>query len=429
MTRKIKSLKENECILISTKREARIIKRKTGSLHSAKEMKGIYYYKHKGINCISVNPLDIVLPASDFIKPRLKDKGKAISKQLDIITIAGKPVPCTLIKGSASDIEVKDPHHVKEYSASEPYNRAPVAQAKSEETVLSELPEKWCLKVDTDEKTEIFLPWLERNKQTSQSTNYKSHLPANFGEYFVFPKIRGGHLDEYKIPVGYIEITFDQFRKWVLKDAEEVKPGLEVGKWYKGDVDKNIAVYFITEITGDDFSAYGINYKGIWVDNKPHFGLINCENIRLATEKEVSAALIKEAKRRYIGDIRILTPSKERREYDLKGLYAYEFIENSLWAKFVGYSTLLFQDGQWAEIVEQPKEIDWSVPGQLVTNEDESIVWLLLEENEYDSFIGSVMYHSDKCVYDDNRWLRRSVSKDGLKPYTGEPIILTNAKN
>jgi hypothetical protein len=33
-------------------------------------------------------------------------------------------------------------------------------------------------------------------------------------------------------PVGFTEITFDQFKKWVLKDTPKT---FEIGKWYKSD--------------------------------------------------------------------------------------------------------------------------------------------------------------------------------------------------
>jgi len=272
MTRKIKSLKENECILISTKREARIIKRKKGLLCSAKDMIGkfLYIVNFDFWNLCDEHNGSVILPASDFIKPRLKEQLMQLSDRVGKLEVNGMPVV--------------DEQHVNDYSVSEPYNRAAVAQAKSEEEDAAAVP---------------------------------------------------------------------------VKDAEEVKPlvvkthanSLITGKWYKSN--SGILFFFAGQL--GERVTFGFNADGYWSNQigicKPF------EYYTEATYEEVSAGLIEEA--------------------ILRGLISdghgcvYELWNNELYVNIEGFGKrILFDSGKWADIVEQPKEIDWSVPGQLVVTKE-----------------------------------------------------------
>lgn len=74
--------------------------------------------------------------------------------------------------------------------------------------------------------------------------------------------------------------------------------------------------------------------------------------------------------------------------------------------------------------LEQPKEIDWSVPGQLVSCNNSTLIVMTSGNHKSTSFEGTVLFDSDnfqqyKVGVNSNDW-----SKSKFKPYTGEPIIL-----
>jgi len=336
MTRKIKSLKENECILISTKREARIIKRKTGCDYTIRDLKGNYFFKNGDIMVVSANHNEVVLPASDFIKLRLKDQLRQLSDRVGKLEVNGMPVV--------------DEHHVNDYSVSEPYNRAAVAQAKSEE-------------------------------------------------------------DAAAIPV---------------KDAEEVKSELEVGKWAKDPTTGESKFLFYIEDIDESgglnpIFSYGFNLHGNWSGKACRSRDIL--KWREATHEEVSAALIEEAKRRGYKEGVVVSELGFTKSGAIEA-NGFNF-ESDLNMLLLGNS-VIFDNGQWAEIVEQPKEIDWSVPGQLVVNE-KNYVWLTSGEHEGRNFEATYMRHGDGAAYKVGHKSNDCVKKM-FKPYTGEPIILTNGK-
>ena len=70
------------------------------------------------------------------------------------------------------------------------------------------LPEKWCIRQNKKEIND----WLNQNKQTGFT--YSSR---NGNEFVHFPEKNGYHLNT-NIQDGYTEITFEQFKKYVLKE-------------------------------------------------------------------------------------------------------------------------------------------------------------------------------------------------------------------
>lgn len=170
---------------------------------------------------------------------------------------------------------------------------------------------------------------------------------------------------------------------------ENVKPKLEIGKWYKNESFGKFMFCFSGKYgnSHETDSNYGFDYHGIYKDK---LGVHEKEDYILASQEEVSKALIEEAKKRGYND-----------EVGIKG-----FIDGEVWTKSVniefkynekentlemwsdvsetkhdGYidkcrcKTDILKDGVWAEIIEKPKEevIDWSVP-QIVKSKNGIIV-------------------------------------------------------
>lgn len=89
--------------------------------------------------------------------------------------------------------------------------------------------------------------------------------------------------------------------------------------------------------------GYGIDYRGEWV-NRFDISSSGFKKLRLATEKEVEEALVKEAiKRGYeVGNYKLISGY-----YGIETNKEYVFIKNTLY--FNG--DVIFHNGQWAEIL------------------------------------------------------------------------------
>lgn len=74
------------------------------------------------------------------------------------------------------------------------------------------------------------------------------------------------------------------------------------------------------------------------------------------------------------------------------------------------------------ETDKQPKEIDWSVPGQLVVNE-KGYVWLTTGEHDENNFKGVYIKHGKDNAFEIGMVSCECV-KSAFKPHTDEPIIL-----
>lgn len=81
-------------------------------------------------------------------------------------------------------------------------------------------------------------------------------------------------------------------------------------------------------------------------------------------------------------------------------------------------------NGQWAEIVERPKEIDWSVPGQLVTS-GVDIILTCEHKGHKKSFTGIVVHKIKGHGYDVGEY-GDDWEQCLFKPYTGPAITLSN---
>ncbi len=120
---------------------------------------------------------------------------------------------------------------------------------------------------------------------------------------------------------------------------------LEVGKWYKTP-NFGSALYYVTAIDGKYFTAYGFNYSGIWIDEKPQFGLSYSDDKVLATPQEVGTALIQEAKKRgFVDGVEFITPINEFLS-TCNSNFTFDYDRNSLFNN----SMAVFCDGKWSKI-------------------------------------------------------------------------------
>ena len=137
-----------------------------------------------------------------------------------------------------------------------------------------------------------------------------------------------------------------EFPKLFKEDA------LVVGKWYI-NIDGLKCLHFVTKITDSkEYFAYGFSFSNEWKNNKG-FGSVNDytnKNFRLATNKEVEEALIKEAKKRGFKEgvefKSVSSGNSIERVYDV---FSYYSNQNQLCS--AGGS--VFIGGKWAEIIKE----------------------------------------------------------------------------
>lgn len=230
-----------------------------------------------------------------------------------------------------------------------------------------------------------------------------------------FPKKK-----KWKSEIARLDSEVNELRHMLAKDiTEDVK--LEVGKWYNvyliGQQSQR-ALICIESINDIEVHFFGFRL-GEWVEKD----WINiCHTYKPATPEEVKSALIKEAERRGYKDGVTIKDLHTETECVIINM-TWHTISADLRTNIESKpSYCIYHNGKWAEIVKQPKEIDWSVPGQLVVNE-KGYVWLTTGEHDENNFKGVYIKHGK-----DNAFEIGMVScgcvKSAFKPYTGEPIIL-----
>jgi len=438
--KKLKDLKENECIRISSKREAtglakQLNKQGFAKLNNSKfKAKWLFDSTHVYLSRkfdrfdLFEDASNVVYPALDFIRPSVKEQLRQLSDRVGKLEASGLPVV--------------DEQHVKEYSVSEPYNRASVMQSKNEEEwvdickgsrvtldsklaarkELTELPEKWAMKCRTEEQAAIFLPWVEANKQRTDAHNV-GDLQHWFWSY---PACSGLHYSSALFPC-YTEITFEQFEKWVLNNPAATKSGeLEVNKWYTN----NNALFYVTALNKKDFFAYGFDYKGVWHNDSIGWGKRKNDGAVEAPHTEVEAALIGEANRRYKeGDV----INSLHKSYGSENCKLIDFFEccnytvqgktnENDWRKNQS-NPWLFKDGIWAEVIAAEPVIDWSDPA-LYSDEYGNVV-LCSGDYKSTTFEGMVMNKENKMYgfgHFSSQW-----NQSAFKPFTGQ--ITLNGKD
>lgn len=135
-------------------------------------------------------------------------------------------------------------------------------------------------------------------------------------------------------------------------------PKLEVGKWYvfTGHNVRSKPLMSIKRIDNNNCFFYGFDFQGKFTDSD-NYSLDELDRgYREATNQEVGEALVREAKRRYkVGDkvclIRRNVGGKYKNEIHLTD-FSYE-TDNQL---YCDGNLLIFDDGNWAEVIEQPTD-------------------------------------------------------------------------
>jgi len=124
--------------------------------------------------------------------------------------------------------------------------------------------------------------------------------------------------------------------KEFLKEKGLIEPELVIGKWY--NYGKDLLVW-----NGGDLT-YGFN-QGVDYLNGAYFTV---DDATPATDKEVSDALIKEAKKRGFKEGAKFSCLSKLSKFKVGDVIEYWFEANMLWLG----SYLIFDNGKWAEIIE-----------------------------------------------------------------------------
>ena len=146
-------------------------------------------------------------------------------------------------------------------------------------------------------------------------------------------------------------------------EVPEIKPSLEVGRWYKwNDSENNTNVLInITNINRRKICAYGFvnnEFKHNCIFYSQKYNREAIENLTLATPEEVKTALVDEAKRRGFTFGKCFKELKDEENGSLfnksgKCGKFFEFKNNKLFV--IGYGRWkVFDNGNWATIVTEP---------------------------------------------------------------------------
>ena len=140
--------------------------------------------------------------------------------------------------------------------------------------------------------------------------------------------------------------------KELLKEfiPEAFENELEVGKWY---ISEHYLVYYL-----GNYKCNCIKLSdGEWIENVRHSLSGHLKSYRLATEEEVSEALINEAKKRgYKEGVRCqFGLIKEIRTIETN-IFEFKLEYNTLVIKRKdGNADIIFRNGKWVEIIEEPE--------------------------------------------------------------------------
>lgn len=282
---------------------------------------------------------------------------------------------------------------------------------------VEKLPEKWCVKANNEEEAELLAEWVKNNKQTG-STYKKYELQSN---YFHYPNHGGIHTASGIIK-GYTEISFETFKRLVLKEDE--KPvELEVGKWYNCKDDAWTCLWCPTHIEERFIVGYGFRNQE-WVNETNLYdGKHNVEwakeNLTPATDEEVKIALIAEAERRGFKEGVKVNFYGVRSEV-IRGYFKYlpNWLPNEA-ALIFGNDVIFRPKKGWAEIISEP-EIDFSKAGQLV--ERGGFVAVTSGLHTEKTFTGCLI----PAKYKNIDYSQRYFTKEGFILCT-EPVTLSNA--
>ena len=237
------------------------------------------------------------------------------------------------------------------------------------------LPEKWCVKCVRQDEVDIVEKYL-----------YGKVLPNPYIPKYLTNKGLGdmpGHNPTYFKEWRCNEITFDQFKKYVLKETEsESKPKEEIpkfiiGRWYKnpkwwssaedfckfsGEFDADLIGYTEKIIKGNFYSKEA----GLWraegcieasIEEYSKY-LPDGHPDKIKPEAQSIESLLEEAKRRYPVGTKFKSPENGKiYEVNIRHRTWEGFNKRNIlisignnWGEFV------FHNGKWAEIVEETQK-------------------------------------------------------------------------
>lgn len=247
---------------------------------------------------------------------------------------------------------------------------------------LTSLPEKWCIRLVSQEIIDII--------GTKNLCNINISNVSIDGKFFVDSSTV---FTSSALEHGYTEITFDQFKKWVLKEEPKTESKFVEGQVYWSNNGSNGGyIYKVKKLKNPQYVEY---YAQIFLDKRKFdidSGLNDAHqyNLRLATEEEktwlekcISAnrflprevvpkeSLLEEAKRRYpigtkfnsTGGFTGLTITERtqfsddnshgiavnylaRGESDTAHGYVYNKVDNK-WAEIITPTAPQFKPGDW----------------------------------------------------------------------------------
>jgi len=166
----------------------------------------------------------------------------------------------------------------------------------------------------------------------------------------------------------------EQRLKQINQELE--KPKFEIGKWYAMHRDNKTrgVINFQGDLKNKNYGFWD-DYWSVSFSLEEGYGI----EVRPATHEEVEKALIKEAKKRYekcIG-INYIDTGGSSDAYYLDG-FMFNSKENVLFGTGEGedFSDVIFQNGKWAEIIEEPKVI---VNGYEMQQDGDKIIFGCME--------------------------------------------------
>jgi len=210
----------------------------------------------------------------------------------------------------------------------------------------------WTIQEGFEKVTEI-----DKSKHPIRTKSCCYTLKGQVYEDDIYPSafLTNPFVDEEFIKEAYSEACPKWQDKLKEKFPEVFKSELEVGRWYKGD---RGVLAFATKIKSNtDFFGYGFSYDHREWMKEDETSWYN-KNWTLATEPEVSEALINEAKKRGFKEgVSIITvdnsyPCKID-TYDSKNIEFEIDYPNSL--NFG--NKCIYKDGAWAEIIPTVTEL------------------------------------------------------------------------
>ena len=235
---------------------------------------------------------------------------------------------------------------IKHFSNNKVNPLTPTESYKNEDFVL---PKRWCIKV-TEENIKTVNDWKIKGKST-----WGSPRKALIGSFVAYDRLYNGCIGEYET-----EITFDQFKKHVLKEFKS-EPIMEnknidyVGKWI---ITTMGSLYFVENINGNSVKAYGIDFKqNRWHDSGNLCSISQISHI--ATEEEINSIFIRYINKQYPKGTEYIPLWRGGGEGGGWFGVCINLPKKNDIGWYCGYGYLyLFKDNKWAEIVKEDKVVE-----------------------------------------------------------------------